>query len=85
MTPVTPTTFAGLVSFAVNIINSLVVLIFALAFIVMMWKLIDAWIIHADNDTKRDEGKVVAITAVIVMVIMVSIWGILKLLQNSIL
>jgi len=85
MTPTTPTTFAELVAFVVGIINSLVVLIFALAFIVMMWKLIDAWIIHADNETKRDEGKVVAITAVIVMVIMVSIWGILKMLQNSVL
>lgn len=77
-------TFAGLVEFAVGIINSLVVVIFALAFIVMMWKLIDAWIIHADNESKRDEGKVVAVTAVVVMVIMVSIWGILKMLQNSI-
>lgn len=85
MPPVTPTTFAGLVDFAINIINSLVSLIFAVAFIVMMWKLIDAWIINADNETKREEGKVVAITAVVVMVIMLSIWGILKILKNSIL
>jgi len=48
-----------------------------------MWKIIDAWIIHADNDTKRDEGKAIALTAVIVMVIMASIWGILSFLKAS--
>jgi len=81
--PVTPATFAELVNFFIVIINSLIVLIFALAFIVMMWKIIDAWIIHADNDTKRDEGKAIALTAVIVMVIMASIWGILSFLKAS--
>ena len=81
--PVTPTTFAELVNFFIDIINSLIVLIFALAFIVMMWKIIDTWIIHADNDTKRDEGKAIALTAVIVMVIMASIWGILSFLKAS--
>ena len=85
MTPITtPTTFAELVVFFVDIINSLIVVIFALAFVVMMWKIIDAWIIHADNDTKREEGKAVALTSVIVMVIMASIWGILSFLKASI-
>jgi len=82
-TPITPTTLAELVNFFVGIINSLIVVIFALAFIVMMWKIVDAWIIHADNDTKRDEGKAIALTAVIVMVIMASIWGILSFLKAS--
>jgi len=85
MTPIiTPTTFAELVAFFIGIINSLIVVIFALAFVVMMWKIIDAWIIHADNDTKREEGKAVALTSVIVMVIMASIWGILSFLKASI-
>ena len=83
MAPTTPTTFGELVSFFVGIINSLVVVIFGLAFIVVMWKIIDAWIIHADNDTKREEGKMVALTGVIVMVIMASIWGILSFLKAS--
>jgi len=81
--PITPTTLAELVNFFVGIINSLIVVIFALAFIVMMWKIVDAWIIHADNDTKRDEGKAIALTTVIVMVIMASIWGILSFLKAS--
>jgi len=80
----TPTTFAELVTFFIGIINSLIMVIFALVFVVMMWKIIDAWIIHADNDTKREEGKVIALTSVIVMVIMASIWGILSFLKASI-
>ncbi len=85
MPPSTPTNFSELVNFFVSIINSLVAVIFALAFIVVIWKLIDAWILHADNDTKREEGKIIALTAVIVMVVMASVWGILKFLQTSIL
>jgi Kef-type K+ transport system membrane component KefB len=83
-TPTTPTTFAGLVDFFIGIINSLILVLFALAFLVLIWKLIDTWIIHADDDKKREEGRTIAITAVLVMVVMVSIWGILSLLQNSV-
>ncbi len=78
-----PTTFAGLMGFLVAIIDSIIVFIFALAFLVLIWKLIDAWIIHADNDSKRSEGKMVAITAVVVMALMGSLWAILKLLQQG--
>jgi hypothetical protein len=48
-----------------------------------MWKIVDAWIINADNDTKRAEGKALAFSAVIVMVVMASIWGILTILQSA--
>lgn len=85
MTPTTPTTFAELVSFIIGIINSLILLLIGLAFVVTMWNIVSAWIIHADNDTKRAEGKQIAFTAVVVMVVMLSVWGILSLLQNSIL
>jgi len=81
--PSTPTTFAGLVNFFIGIIDLLVVLIFGLAFVVVMWKIIDTWIINVNNDTKRAEGKMIAIVAVVVMVIMVGIWSILKVLQRS--
>lgn len=79
-----PTDFKGLVDFFVGIINSKIILIFASAFIVTIWKIIDAWIIHADDEKKRAEGRVIALTAVVVMAIMGSIWGILKLLNQSI-
>jgi len=81
--PTTPTTFAELVSFFIDIINSIILLLIGLALVVTIWNIVSAWIIHADNDTKRAEGKQIVFTSVIVMVVMLSVWGILTLLQNS--
>ncbi len=82
--PQTPTTFAGLVNFILGFINILIPLIFGLIFLFLMVKIIDAWIIHADDDSKREEGKRLMITAVIVMVVMVSAWGIVAMIKSSI-
>jgi uncharacterized membrane protein YecN with MAPEG domain len=82
--PTTPTTFAELVTFFITIINSLILLLIGLAFVVTVWNIINAWIIHANNDTKRAEGQQIAFTAVVVMVVMVCVWGILTLLKNSV-
>lgn len=79
----TPTTFAGLVAFFLRLINQIIPLIFAIAFLFIMWKLIDAWIIHPDDGSKREEGKTIIMTGVIVLVIMLSAWGILNLLIKS--
>jgi hypothetical protein len=84
MTPVqTPTTFGELVSFFLGLVNTIIPLLMGVAFIYVMWKLIDAWVIHADDASKVEEGRTIAITGVIVFVIMVSIWGILNILRNS--
>lgn len=81
----TPTTFAELVAFFLALINQIIPLIFALAFIFLAWKVVDTWIIHADDETKREEGKVIVVTGVFVFVIMFSIWGILNVLEASLL
>ncbi len=79
----TPTNFSELVDFILGFIDTFIALIFLLAFLVVAWKVIDAWIIHADDENKREEGRAVAMTAVIVMAVMASIWGILALLQAA--
>jgi hypothetical protein len=79
----TPSTFADLVGFFLGLINQIIPLIFAFAFLFIAWKLIDAWIIHPDDGSKREEGKTIIITGVIVLVIMLSGWGILNLLIQS--
>jgi hypothetical protein len=84
MTPVTtPTTFAELVSFFLGLVNMIIPLLMGVAFVYVLWKLIDAWIIHADDASKVEEGRTIAMTGVVVFVIMVSIWGILNILRNS--
>ena len=79
----TPTTYKDLVSLIIGIINLIVPALFAFLFIYLVWKIIDAWIINAGDQSKRDEGKKYAVTAVIVFVIMVSVWGIVALIRNS--
>lgn len=80
---VTPTSLSGLVAFFIGIINTIIPLIIAAAFLVIIWKIIDAWVIHPDDSSKVEEGKTIAITGVFVMVIMLSVWGILNLLVKS--
>ena len=50
-------TYSGLVNGIIEIIGLIIPAIFALAFLYLVWKLIDAWIINAGDETKRTEGK----------------------------
>lgn len=79
----TPTTFAGLVGLITKFIGLLVPAIFAVLFVYLMWKVIDAWVLNAGDQTKREEGKNYVTAAVIVFVIMISVWGIVAMLQSS--
>lgn len=79
----TPTTYSGLVAHIIDIINIIIPLLFALLFVFFIWKIIDAWILNAGDEIKRGEGKKYAITAVIVFVVMVSVWGIVNFLKSS--
>lgn len=80
----TPTTFQGLVSFIVGFINILIPALFGVLFLYIVWKIIDAWVLHAGDQTKREEGKRLVVTAVLVLVLMISTWGIVAMIKNSI-
>jgi hypothetical protein len=79
----TPTTFAQLVDLFLRFINYLVPLLFAVVFVYVIWKLIDAWVINAGDEKKQAEGRTLALVAVIVFVLMLSTWGIVTLVRNS--
>jgi succinate dehydrogenase hydrophobic anchor subunit len=83
MPPTTPTSYTGLVSLILEIINILISTIFGVIFLFLIWKLIDAWIINAGDEKKREEGRRYAGVAVIIFVVMVSVWGIVALLRES--
>ncbi len=80
----TPTSFKDLVNFIISFINILIPAIFGFLFLYVMWKVIDAWIINADNETKREEGKPLILIAVIVFVLMISAWGVVALIKQSV-
>ena len=79
----TPTTFKGLVNFIIGFINILIPALFGVLFLYIVWKIIDAWILHADDDSKREEGRRLVITAVLVFVLMISTWGIVAMIKQS--
>ncbi len=80
----TPTTFAELVNGLAEIFNLLIYAIVGVVFVVLVWKIFDAWVISAGDEKKRADGKQMAIVAVVVMVIMFTIWGIVGLLRRGI-
>jgi len=79
-----PTTLSELVDLLLSFINLLIPLLITLTSLVIVWKIVDAWVIHAGDEVKRGEGKVTALTGVVVIVIMLCIWGIIALLRSSI-
>ena len=79
-----PTTYSGLVTHIIDIINLLIAAAFAVAFVYLIWKLIDNWVLNAGDETKQESGRQYATTAVIVMVVAISAWGIVKMIQSSI-
>jgi len=79
----TPTTFAQLVDMVLLFINYLIPLLFGVVFVFVVWKLIDAWVLHAGDEKKQAEGRTLAFVAVIVFVLMLSAWGIVSMVRAS--
>lgn len=79
----TPTTYAGLVDMFIGLINVIIPAMFALIFVYFIWKMIDAWVLHAGDPNKIQEGKTFALTAIFVLVVAVSVWGIVAIIRTS--
>lgn len=79
----TPGNFKELVGMFINMLSLLIPLIFGLALLYIVWKVVDAWIIHGDDPKKIDEGRQYAIVGVVALVIMSGVWGIVALLRSS--
>jgi len=75
--------FGDLVAKFISIITLLIPLIFALTLLIVIWKVIDAWIIHGGDESKVEDGKNTIIVGIIALVVMSGIWGILSILQSS--
>ena len=79
----TPTTYSGLIAMIIDFINVLIPAMFALLFLFFIWKMIDSWILHAGDPAKVQEGKMFAVTAILVLVVAISVWGIVALIRTS--
>ena len=75
--------FADLVNLLIDLIKQLIPLVFALTLIVVIWGIVQAWIINAGDDSAVERGKHIALAGVIALVVMSGIWGILLILSSS--
>jgi hypothetical protein len=75
--------FSDLVDELIGIIDLAVPVVFALTIVYLSWKIFDAWIINAGDAQKVEEGKKVALVGTIALVVMVGVWGFVRLLQVS--
>jgi hypothetical protein len=80
----TPTSFSGLVNFIIDLINTIIPAGFAVLFVYVIWKIIDAWILNAGDEQKLEEGKRFVTVAILVFVLMISAWGIVNLIKQSV-
>lgn len=78
-----PNNFSELVADLIYLISLVIPLIFTLTLLVIVWKVIDAWILNGGDTTKVEEGKQTVLIGVIALVVMSGIWGILALLRGS--
>jgi len=82
--PQQPSTFSELVDLFLYLIYLLIPALFAVLFLFIAWKIIDAWVINAADERKREEGKQLALVAVLVIVVMLSVWGIVEMFSFTI-
>ncbi|MFC1731324.1 hypothetical protein ACFL6I_13470 [candidate division KSB1 bacterium] len=77
-----PRTFGELIHLFVSLINTAVSVIIALAVLGFFWG-VTKYMFSAQDSTKLEEGKKVMIWGIIALFVMVSIWGILRVLSNT--
>ena len=78
------TKFQGIIDYATCIIGrSIIPFIFALAVLMFIWGAVKFFIIGADEETKRNEGKQFMLWGIIALVVMVSVWGLVKIVGTT--
>ena len=75
--------FKGLVAVFLDIIDVLVLFVFGITLLAFLWGMTRSWILGAGDAEQIKKGKSIALTSVVVMVVMASVWGILALLRAT--
>jgi hypothetical protein len=83
ITKAQPTTFAEFVDLIIGLINTAIPVLFGVVFLYLVRKVFDSWILNAGDEAKREDGKKYALTAVLVLVLMISAWGIVVMIRES--
>lgn len=72
-------------SFIINTINNVLVpVLFAVAFIVFLWGAFSAFILGANDEDKKGQGKNLMLWGLIGFFVMVSVWGLVNILTGTV-
>ncbi|MBU0999078.1 pilin [Patescibacteria group bacterium] len=63
--------------------NSIIPLIFALATVMFVWGVVQFFILNADEEKKREQGKQFMIWGIIALAVMLSVWGLVGILGST--
>ncbi|OIO33277.1 MAG: hypothetical protein COZ49_04260 [Candidatus Yonathbacteria bacterium CG_4_10_14_3_um_filter_47_65] len=78
-----PATFKDLVKlFISSILDPLVPLIIGLALVYFLWG-VSKYILHGDDEKKREEGRQMMVYGIIGLFVMVSVWGLVNILVGT--
>ena len=66
-----------------QIINPIILLLFVLALLYFIWG-VARYVIKADSDEQREQGKQHMIWGIVGMIIMVAVYGIIAIIKNTI-
>lgn len=72
-------------NFIISLINDVFVpVIFAVAFIVFVWGAFNTFILGANSEDVKEKGKNLMLYGLIGFFVMVSVWGLVKILTGSV-
>jgi hypothetical protein len=63
--------------------NSVIPLLFAVAVIMFIWGVFQFFILNAEDEKKRTEGKQFMIWGIVALAVMLSVWGLVGILGNT--
>lgn len=72
----------GLIRLAGDLLNMIIPVLIALALVIFFWGLIK-YITKSGSEEGQKEGRKIMIAGLVVLFIMVSVWGIIRLAQNT--
>jgi len=78
----TGSTITDIIYFMINIINQAVILVVALALLFFFWG-VARFILNADNEEKRREGKSIMVWGIVALFVMLFVWQIVNILANT--
>ncbi|MDB5245365.1 MAG: seg [Parcubacteria group bacterium] len=76
-------TITGIIQSLQNIINLLVPLVFAVAFLVFIYGIFRYFILGGANEEKRAEGRKLVMWGIIAFAIMISVWGLVNIITGT--